>query len=319
MICPKCGTENVVGSSFCIKCGNNLNNPQQTSNVNYSAPINNQQQTYNQNTQTQQQVYQDQTQQTNQNFNGPIYTPPIQNNQASEISQESVNNENVSSVALNYLIYIIAVILKPIECFKQEESKLNNTKTSFVLSIIVAGIMTLINLIKTVIATVRVEKYSFYDGESVTWEWSNLKELKWFEVIGKNFLIYFGIIFAIAVIFYIGSLIIKKNISFIKTLSISATSVIPTIIGMMILSPLAGMIWAQLSIVFTAVGTIYSILILYELMNNELKLENDFKLYFNLICFGILVVGLYYVFMKFFMASSASGLDLDSVFDLLGY
>ena len=56
--------------------------------------------------------------------------------------------------------------------------------------------------------------------------------------------------------------------------------------------------------------------LLYELVNNELKLESDIKVYFNLICFGILTIAGYYAFMKLFMSSIAGGLD--SILDLFG-
>ncbi len=287
MNCPKCGAENISGSTFCIKCGANLKELQSMNVNTNNAPINEQvaQPTY--------------VESQNQSMQQPM------NNQ--QPVQQPVNN--VSTASLNYLMYLIAILLKPFKCFREEESKLNNSKTSIILALLVSVLMTVVNMIKTIFATVRVASYSWTEGYTYSWQWDNLKNIKWLELIGKNFLIYACIIFAITLVFYLGSLIVKKQLSFIKSLSIAATSVIPAVVGIMILSPLGGMIWSPLSIVFMVVGAVYTLVILYELMNSELKLEGDAKIYFNLICFGILAVAGYYAYMKLFMSSVTGGLE----------
>ena len=166
--------------------------------------------------------------------------------------------------------------------------------------------MTIINLISTVISVVHISKYVYGSGYKYTWQWSNLKNIKWFSVIFKNFLIYAGAIVGIAAIFYIASLIIKKEIKFIKSLSISATCAIPMIAGSMILSPIASKIWTPLGIIFAMSGIIYSFLIFYELINDEIKLEKDTKIYFNLACFiTILIIG-YFILSKVLLGSISS-------------
>ena len=291
MTCSKCGANNIDGSKFCIKCGANLKEMPQTIQTN-NAPSQNLQQM---NLQQEQPINSQQLENTQQ----PTYNQPIQQSNA---------NTSASTSPLNYLMYIIAVMIKPFKSFKEEETKLNDTKTSLILALIMSGAMTIINLIKTIFSTVRVASYSWTSGYTYSWQWDNLKNIKWIEVIGKNFLIYACVLLAIALIFYLGSLIIKKQLSFIKSVSIASTSVIPAIIGGMIISPLVGKIWSPLSIVFIAIGGVYSFIILYELMNEELKLDGDKKIYFNLICFGILTIAGYYAFMKLFMSSMTSEL-----------
>lgn len=291
MTCSKCGANNIDGSNFCIKCGANLKEMPQTIQTN-NAPSQNLQQM---NVQQEQPINSQQLENTQQ----PTYNQPIQQSNA---------NTSASTSPLNYLMYIIAVMIKPFKSFKEEETKLNDTKTSLILALIMSGAMTIINLIKTIFSTVRVASYSWTSGYTYSWQWDNLKNIKWIEVIGKNFLIYACVLLAIALIFYLGSLIIKKQLSFIKSLSIASTSVIPAIICGMIISPLAGKIWSPLSIVFIAIGGVYSFIILYELMNEELKLDGDKKIYFNLISLGILTIAGYYAFMKLFMSSLTSEL-----------
>ncbi len=277
MNCPKCGAENMNGSTFCIKCGTNLQELQSMNHVVNNAPMNEQ---------VAQSTFVGSQNQTTQQPNNPV-----------------------STASLNYFMYIIAILLKPFKCFQEEETKLNNPKTSVILALVVSVVMTIINMVKTILTTVRVSSYSWTEGHTSSWQWDNLQNIKWLELIGKNFLIYVCIIFAITLVFYLGGLVAKKQLSFIKSLSIAATSVIPAVFGIMILSPLGGMIWSPLSIVFMVVGAVYTLIILYELMNSELKLEKDAKIYFNLICFGILAVAGYYAYMKLFMSSVAGGLD----------
>ena len=295
MICPNCGAKNIDGYSFCIKCGENLKDIQPPEPED-EAPVQNEQ-----NIDFQESAYDDQPQ---NNYQEPVFDDKPKNNY-----QHSARPIDASTAPLNYLMYIIAIILKPLKSFRDEEKKLMNTKTSIIFTLIVTGVMTIINLVKTIFTTVHVASYSWSEGYNYSWEWGNIKNIKWLEVIFKNYIIYACIIFAIALVFYLGSLIIKKQLSFIKTLSITTTSIIPAVIGAMALSPLAGAIWSPLGVVFMVTGMVYSMIILYELMNKELKLEGDTKIYFNLVCLGIIAVAGYYVYMKLFMSSVTSGID----------
>lgn len=295
MTCPNCGANNIDGSSFCIKCGSNLKEIQQTTPLN-STPIQNQQTV---NIEQQQPIY---NQQQN-NIQQPI---------------NNVQTANVSNAPLNYLMYIIAVLLKPFKCFKEEETKLCNTKTSLILSSIIAGVMMLINLVTSMISVVFVKTmdYSTFKYKTSV-DFSRLKDLDWLSLIGKNLLIYAGVIVAIALVYYIVSLIFKKSSNFIKMLSISATSLIPYIVLGMIVSPLIGKIWAPLSIFAMVIGAVYSILIFINLMNDDLVFDNvDMKIYFHLICLSILGSAGYYLYMKLMVSGISS--DLNDILNLFG-
>ena len=331
MNCPNCGTLNNQNSKFCIKCGNQLstNDAEQMISIPINEPVstishsennmypgeqiqsnnsdmNYMKSEYNQSTQNINST--DYQSNDNVGIQGNVYQRPVY---TQTTTQQSVNSgsSNVSTAPLNYLMYIIAVLIKPFKSFKDEETKLNNTKQSFILALIISGAMTIINLIKTIFSTVRVVSYSWTKGYTYSWEWDNLKNIKWLEVIGKNFLIYAGIILAVALVFYLGSLIVKKELNFVKSLSIASTAIIPVVIGAMIISPLVGKIWNPLSVVFTVVSGTYSLIILYELMNDKLKLDEDIKIYFNVVCLGILAVAGYYVYMKLLMSSVTDGLN----------
>lgn len=326
MNCSKCGSENILGSTFCIKCGADLREnvvkpPQQM----YEQPNDNVQKNEYINLNTEQSIYNNQSiEQQNLNQTQPSYSQMQMNQtnmpsyqQASANRQEQLvnipktNSINVDNRPLNYLMYIVAVLLKPVKCFKEEENKFNSAKTSIVFSSIVAiGIM-LINLIKTMISTVFTKSFDYTTFKMKTSvDFSNLKNLDYLDLIGKQLLIYAGIILAIALVYYLASLVVKKQFSFTKMLAISATSVIPFTILSMIVSPLLGKIWAPLSVVALVIGIVYSLLIFITLINKDITFENgDSRIYFNLICLSILGSAGYYVYMKLLMSGLGSKLN----------
>lgn len=296
MICPNCGMDNIQGSSFCVKCGNKLN----TENVNNNF---------------QQQVQEVNNVQANNQVGDPFVQNTMQQN-------NYVNNVNVvtnTNKAMNFFMYILMILIKPFKTFKEEEEKLTDTKNSLILSGIVVGLMLVINLIKSMITIVFTKKmdYTTFKLKTVI-DFSNLKNLDWLDLLGKHLLIYAGIILAIAVVYYLASLVFKKNGNFIKLLSISATSLIPfTLVGMFA-SFVLGKIWSPLYMVCVIVSLIYSVLILVSLINKQFEFENDdTKIYFHLICLGVLAVAGYYLYMKYFVLGTISS-KVSDVLDLLG-
>jgi len=313
MNCSNCGTFNQEGSKFCIKCGQNLissadNNVTsvETNDVIETPALNNNVTEPNiQNTN----IVENQTNSTQYNYSQNVST---------------TNNTTTQQVAkvsfMGYFFMIIAIILKPFTSLKEELNKFNGFKNSAILSLIVSGTATIINLLSTMWSAVRVKEFSWTTGNYTTsWVWDNLKNIKYIEVIGKNFLIYLGAIVAIAVIYYLGSLIVKKQTNFSRLLGISALAVTPLLICSLVLSPLLSLIWAELAMPIIVIGAIYTIVIIYEGINSEILLEGNAKYYFNLVCLSILGIAAYYLCMKVFMSSITGGLDgLDDLMNMFG-
>ena len=281
MNCSNCGTFNNDGSKFCINCGQSLVNNQKKIDP-----------------------------QLNKNEN---------NFQSGNTTIQSIDH-NVATTKLllvSYFFTILAVILKPSTVYKEELNKFNELKNSIILSSVISGIVTLVNLITTMLTVVRVRSLSWSSGGyATTWQWENLKQLNYIQLIGKNFLIYLGIIALIAVVYYIAGLIIKKQTNFSRMLGISALAVVPMLICISFLSPVLSMISAQLTMPIILIGIVYTIIILYEGMNREVPLEGNVRYYFNLVCLSILIVAGYYLMLKLMM-SSISG-AFENVMDLLG-
>lgn len=221
---------------------------------------------------------------------------------------KSVDNEvqpqqtNVNNSLLNIIKYIISFVIKPFETYKNEEDKLTNTKTSLILCGIVAGAMMIINLLTSMISTIFVKHFDYSTLEYKTkLDFAGLNDLDYLGLIGKNLLIYICIIVAIAVVYYLASLVVKKSTNFIKILSISAISLIPYVVMGMLVSPILGKIWVPLSIVAAVVGIVYSIIIFVMLISDNIKFDKkDLSAYFHLACMTILGTVGYYAFIKLF-------------------
>jgi len=206
------------------------------------------------------------------------------------------NNKKVDIMAniKDCLNYLKKLVIKPKENYKEHKNKLNNLVTASVLTGLVSLAMVIINLIKNMIAISKVTNYS-WEGTTTSWEFSRISELNFLELIFKNFLIYALVILAIAVVYYIASLIIKNELNINESIIISCSSIVPIVIGTMVLAPILGLIWGHLSVIVSVASSIYGITILYELINDEIKLKDDKKIYFNVICFAILIIAVYFI------------------------
>ena len=241
-------------------------------------------------------------------------------NETTASTSTPVTNNNLSAIKTTFMTYflmILTVIIKPFTSFKEELNKFNDFKNSSILALVVAGGATVLNLISSMLNAVIVKSYHWVSLETETkFVWENIKELNYLELIGKNFIIYLAIIAAVAGLYYIASLILKKQISFARLLGIASLAVVPMLIATLFLSPVLSLVWAELSMPATIIGAVYTIVLLYEAVNKEIQLEGNAKYYFNLICFSILGIAVYYLYMELF-TSSISG-DYEDVLDFFG-
>lgn len=272
-VCPNCGITNLANAKFCIKCGANLE-------------VNN-----NMNSELQ-----------NNNFDNGTY-----NNMNNTNNVNSYNNNQVSSGKLDYVKYLLGSLLKPYDTYKNNESTLGDIKNASILTLIVVGIMTAINLFSTMISAVRHK--SFFSGE-VTWNWDNLGDVEYFKVIGLDLLVYAGIIAAIAGVYYLGSLVIKKNAKFSNLIGAATTSVVPFATCSLLLSPILSMIYSPLGIATTVVGFVYTLVTLIELVNDIVVIDNkNTRIYYHLVCLSTVIIVGGFIAYKVLVNSIFGGLD----------
>lgn len=239
------------------------------------------------------------------------------NNKANNLTTNTENitpqnkTSNTKISFKNYINIIKIIFTKPFTGLKEEINKINDFVSASVLALILAGIATIFNLIKTIITTVRVTSLW---GNETSWVWDNIGNINFIKAIGLNFLLYLGIIFIIGGTYYLASLIIKKQKSFSTTLGIAVSSIIPMYISYTLISPILSILWAPLGIATTILGIVYSLIIIYELMSKELMLEGNTKFYLNLTCLGIITIVIYFVIMYLMLSDVATGLN--SIFNI---
>lgn len=289
IICSKCGSSNMSNSKFCIICGS----PLQTETLNNVSNSNNINSQFN--TETIQQNVETQVNSINQQLG-------TQNNIQPTYTSNSSTQGNVGRIS--YFKYMLNSILKPFDSFKKEETNLSNFKNSVMLVVIIVVALTIINLISTMITSVRIT--SFWTDE-VEWAWENLKNIEYFKIIGQSLLMYASIIFAISGVYFLASLVIKKESNFVKLLSATATAFIPVAIAVSLLSPLLSLINTYIGLVTIIVSFIYFIVILLELLNDQIVIENkNTRIYFHLVCLSILIIGGGFIVNKLVLGSLGS-------------
>ncbi len=276
-VCPICGTSNLPNTNFCIKCGNNLSVASQ--------PI------------------------PDTNNNIPNQQPVMNNNMNNQNVNVAPTNVNVSmnnGLKMNLVQYFIQSIIKPFDNYINNESNLSDIKEVGILSGIVVLFLTIMNLLSKMISAVRVK--SLFSTE-VSWVWENLKNISYVKVIGTNLLVYAGILVAIAGVYFLASLVIKKSPNFVKLLGIATTSIIPFAICYGLLSPVLSMINTTIGMVVTVIGFVYSLMILIELINDSIVIENkNTRILIHVICLSILIIGGGYIIYKSIMSTITSGL-----------
>jgi hypothetical protein len=313
MICIKCGTQNDESAKFCVKCGNPMNN-ENILNNSQSAINNGNLNNPSNNLQPETTINNNNINNINSNSQTEFFNTNLNNN--NNINQNAINQSNEKMTFSEYMSLIVSVLLKPFSALKNNYSKLQVFKNSLFLALIVTFFATIVSLIKTIITTVHPVSSSFFSKNSSTWNWSYLKYINFFKTISTDILIFLGIIFAIACVYYIASLIVKKQISFSKMVGIAALAVIPIYLAILFASPILSLINENIGPVVVILGGVYTFIILYESMNSEINLNGDVKYYFNLICISILIIAGYFIYSHYVLGSISG--YAKSIFDLLG-
>lgn len=214
-------------------------------------------------------------------------------------------------VCLEYLKLIMNFILKPATSLKGEISKLDNFTNSGILALIIAVVSTLVSLINTMINTVVVKQFDWTEGYVTVWKWENLKDIDYISIIFESLIYVLLVIAVIAGIYYIASLIVKKDVKFPRLIGLTSLSITPLLLTSLVISPILSIVSAEIAAVAVLVGSLYTILMIHETINNEFKLEGNIKYYFNLACYSVLLIISYIVLSKIVFStitSSANGI-----------
>ncbi len=277
MNCFKCGTVNVNGAKFCSVCGCSLDG-----NVNPGGTFS-----------------------SNLNY-------PNGNGMPSNVGQI---NPTLNLGVSNFLKMFGSLFLKPVTTLEKNKELFSVFKNSFLGVLLVSFIATIGTLFTTMMNAVIVKSVSFLGKSSTSFEWGNLSDLNYIQIILKNFFLYFAVIFGIGLIFYLASLVVKKPGNFSKFLGISVISLSPILLSVSFLSPIGTQIFSYLGTLVALAGGVFSLLLLYEGMNQELNLQGNGKFYCNLVCFSMVASSFYYLYISIFLSSVTS--NIQNVLDFL--
>lgn len=216
-----------------------------------------------------------------------------------EITEEVKTKDNFGDIFVNVFKYILKVLMKPIDAIHEYKDSMSNPVFALIIGAFLSLVMVISNIIVKIFDVVIVKQYTFGKGYETTWEFSRIGNLNFLELIFKNFFIYAFIIIVIAGVFYLSSLVIKKEINFFKSLTISATSMVPFVLCTFILMPILTLIWSHFA-VLSLFGAVYSVSLLLGIYNEELKLQGNIKVYYYSVNVSILVLILYIVAVSLF-------------------
>ena len=197
-------------------------------------------------------------------------------------------------------------LLKPLDSIKEKSTE--DLKQVGITGGILVVLMMLVNLIMTMIGSLKSTSFDIFTGKTTTTiDFGNLGELNYLSLIFKNLFIYALVILAIAGIFYLGSLIIKKEIKFTKLLSITYIATIPFFIGTTVLATILGFIFNSLAVIVSIITSIYAICVFAYLVNDEIKLNGITRVYYNAACFSIIIITVYFVIIKIIESALSIG------------
>lgn len=213
------------------------------------------------------------------------------------------NNFDLTSVIMDCLMFLIAVVMKPVTAIKEKIKKYSDIKTAGILIVLVSLVRMIINLIGNMISAVITRKVTnYWTGESkLSITFSNLKNLDYLSLIFKQF---FGFILAVAIvagIYYVVAMLMKKTVNYFRVASITSVSFITYIIITSFVSVIISYIYSPLNLFLMFGSLIYSFITFVLALNEETDFKNcDFKVYFHAICLTIVVIITYYVFKDSF-------------------
>lgn len=270
MICIKCGAKNKKGAAFCSKCGNALE-------------VIEEKKVTKKKIEKKEEVKEE---------------TPVENVNVIE-EKTGVDFENkkdditITIDKQKYISlwnYIVDGIFRPITTNEKILKDGNDMEEAITRVFKVGVVGMLVNLVMTMIRSIFV-KTPTLEGFKTVIDVTGLKELDYLSLIFKNLIIYLIIMCLVACIYYLGSLVLKKELKFENLLTISANSFIEVIATFIFLYQIVILFSVKLSIVVLILGMILYMLVLTKNISREIKLNDPNKeILFHVCSLGLLLL-----------------------------
>ena len=110
-------------------------------------------------------------------------------------------------------------------------------------------------------------------------------------------------------VYYLASLVIKKNVKFSNLVGAATTAIVPFAICSLLISPILSMIYSPLGVAASIVGFIYALVTLIELVNEIVVIDNkNIRIYYHLVCLSTVIIVGGFVAYKVLVNSILGGL-----------
>ena len=230
------------------------------------------------------------------NANNPI---PVNPTAPKEEQEDEEIEEEARAGLFSVIGIIIGMILRPGTTILKNTKKYKKTSKGIAIFIWLF-IITILGCIATsVITGACVRTYNSVTGSyNVILNFANVVDLNnYYQPLIIAFFISFVAILIISLLFYATSFFNSKGINFGTYLMIAIMGMIPTILGVVVLSPLIAIISPYLSIIILAISIVYSIICFIVGTNSILKFKNaNSQIIYNTINLSILITIVLIVF-----------------------
>ena len=228
---------------------------------------------------------------------------------SNEVKREKKNNSfDFKTTIMNCITFIIAVALKPVNAFKSRIKDYSDIKSAGILVLFVSLAKMVIGLLGNMISVIFVKEITSWKGDTkLTVSFERLKNLDYFDLIVKNVFWSIVVIAAVAGIYYIVSLIMKKNVNYFRLAAITAVSFVPVYVVSFV-GIIIAYIYAPLSAFLLVAAIVYSLFTFVNAINEEIKFDDpDYRVYFHTICMTVIFIAAYYILAN--MVSTALNLN----------
>ena len=211
--------------------------------------------------------------------------------------------------------FLISTLTKPATAIKENISQYSNFKTSWQLPVFIGAFFSVISTISQAFNKVYTPAHKSLFGKQIaaSWNWSNLENFDWVQTLFTQFIVHLIPVLLIAVIYYLISLVFKKNSNFFRLVTILTVASLPSILIAYLAAPIVSLFSPAASIILTFSGLSYGSLIAYEAINHELGFKENERIFANLIFITIIYIVIYAIFssaMQSLFKGNSSQLDL---------
>ncbi len=206
-----------------------------------------------------------------------------QNN--AEIKSSEIPLKDKSSKSVHYFSIIGKFLGRPISTIQEQ---INNftMKDSAITMGLISIIAVLLNFIVQAINTIKETTIDWNNGgTTIEWNFENLKELNYIDILLKNWAYTLIVILVLTIIYYVVALFARRKIKIYPILGLISLSILPTVVTTFVLFPIIGEFSPLIAIIILIIGFVYSNLILILGTNEIVGFEKlDSKIYYQLVC-----------------------------------